>query len=151
MNEPLPPQVDHKAAYYRRDQQDGVTAPDLTRTGSYAEHIVRARGKRTQFTSVSLSPIKIRRFGPTLYRVRREALQADSHELVEHHQVMSELRRVARQADKSDRARALQAIRYADSAEEGLIDWRFDTPRVDRQELLTWAWGEIQRCFSKPK
>lgn len=151
MSEPLPPQSDHEAVYYRRDQQDGVTAPDLTKSCSYAEHIVRARGRRTQFTSVSLSSHKISRFGPTLYQVRREALQLDAHELVEHHRVLTELRRVASEAEKADRARAIRAIQYARMAQEGLINWRFDTSRIDRQDLIIWAWRKIQAYFSKLK
>jgi hypothetical protein len=44
-------------AYFRRDQRDGVGPPDLSKVCTYAEHIVHARGKRTQFTSVSLNEI----------------------------------------------------------------------------------------------
>ena len=63
--------------YFRRDQADGVTAPDLSKDCSYAEHIVRARGKRTQLTSVSLDPQKINDFGPALYRALRPDIDGD--------------------------------------------------------------------------
>jgi hypothetical protein len=42
--------------YFRRDQAVGVAAPDLLKDCSYAEHIVHARGKRTQLTGISLDP-----------------------------------------------------------------------------------------------
>ena len=51
--------------YFRRDQRDGVSPPDLSKDCTFAEHIVHARGKRTQFTSVSLDLSKIRDFGDT--------------------------------------------------------------------------------------
>jgi len=38
--------------YFRQDQSDGISPPDLTKNTTFAEHIVRARGKRTKYTSV---------------------------------------------------------------------------------------------------
>jgi hypothetical protein len=35
--------------YYRKDQSSGITAPNLAKCCSYAEHIVSARGKRDQY------------------------------------------------------------------------------------------------------
>ena len=52
--------------YYRGDQKAGITAPDLTKDVEYADHVVKARGKRTQFTSVSKTPAKIVDFGEML-------------------------------------------------------------------------------------
>ena len=52
--------------YFRQDKETGFTAPDLSKNCTDAEHIVRARGKRTQLTSVSLAPTKIHDFGPKL-------------------------------------------------------------------------------------
>lgn len=37
--------------YFRGDRSSGITAPDLTKEVDYADHIVKARGKRTCFTS----------------------------------------------------------------------------------------------------
>jgi len=82
-------------AYFRRDQRDGVCPPDLSKVCTYAEHIVHARGKRTQFTSVSLNLAKIKDFGDTDYRLNRERAEGDAHGVVEHEALLSELQRVA--------------------------------------------------------
>jgi len=136
--------------YFRRDQADGITGPDFSKDSTYAEHIVRARGKRTQLTSVSLDPLKIKDFGPALYRVLRPKLDND-HTLVEHGPLMQELRRVAASSSKEDRARALQALRYAERRQEGLISWNFSLQGVQRKELIPWAMGKIQQYFTFTK
>jgi hypothetical protein len=78
--------------YFRRDQADGISAPDLSKSSTYAERIVHAQGKRTRFTSVSLDLTKIRDFGDTDYRLDREQVTNDGHRLVEHEELLSELR-----------------------------------------------------------
>jgi hypothetical protein len=135
--------------YFRRDQADGVSAPDLSKDCSYAEHIVRARGKRTQFTSVSLDPNKIDDFGPTLYRAIRHAIAGDGHTLVEHAELMRELRAAAESSQREERARAIQAQRYAKRREEGLVEWRFALGNVERKDLITWAFRHVQKYFAE--
>jgi hypothetical protein len=78
--------------YFRRDQRDGISPPDLSKDCTFAEHIVHARGKRTKFTSVSLDLSKIRDFGDTDYRLERQKLVSDRHRLIEHEFLISELR-----------------------------------------------------------
>jgi hypothetical protein len=135
--------------YYRRDQLAGVTAPDLSKDCSYAEHIVRARGKRTQLTSVSREPDRIRDFGPVLYQVIQNQIHVGGHSLLEHAELMQELRRAAETNDKAERIRAVQAQRYAKRRVEGLIKWSFNTSGVDRNDLITWAFVRIQKCFRR--
>lgn len=135
--------------YFRRDQDDGVTAPDLSKMSSYAEHIVRARGKRTQFTSVSLDPARIRDFGPTLYRLQKSVVQNDQHHMVEHDALLASLRKTIESADKAERARALQAMRYATTRVEGLVRWNFQASAVEPKNLVTWAFKNVQKYFSK--
>jgi hypothetical protein len=137
------------ADYFRRDQDGGVTAPDLSKDCTYAEHIVRARGKRTQLTSVSLAPHKIRDFGPALYRVLRDEIDRDDHTIVEHSDLMGHLRNVAESSDKEERARAIQAQRYAKRRLEGLVKWEFSIGGIDRKALITWAFGNVQKYFGK--
>lgn len=149
MSEAKTPPEPGRVPYYRRDQKDGITPPDLSKTCTYAEHIVHARGKRTQYTSVSLDAQKIAKFGPSLYELECEFVEKDQHGLIEHQRLMTELQRVAKQCEKEERARALQAIRYARSALEGLVDWKFDTSGVERKELITWTWRKIQPYFRK--
>ncbi|HUB11333.1 MAG TPA: hypothetical protein VMB34_05195 [Acetobacteraceae bacterium] len=99
--------------YYRRDQAVGVTAPDLSKDCTLAEHIVRARGKRTQYTSVSLNPDKIDDFGPSLYQALCPEILQAGHAIIAHEALLQGLRDAAAGADKADRRRAFQAQRYA--------------------------------------
>jgi hypothetical protein len=135
------------ADYYRRDQSDGVTAPDLSKDCSVASHIVRARGKRTKYTSVSLDQNKIDDFGPTLYKALCREVVLNGHTIIEHGALMRDLREAALSSDKGDRLTALQAQRYATRRREGLIDWSFDISRVDRKDLITWAFRQVQKFF----
>ena len=89
--------------YFRQDQEKGVTAPDLSKDCTYAEHIVRARGKRTQLTSVSLDPTKIHEFGPKLYQVLLHVIDQDQHTIVEHAELLASLRVVAGSSKRSAR------------------------------------------------
>lgn len=85
--------------YFRRDQRDGISPPDLSKESTFAEHIVHARGKRTRFTSVSLDLAKNKDFGDTDYRLERQKLLDDEHTLVEHESLLHELRRVIREGE----------------------------------------------------
>jgi hypothetical protein len=133
--------------YFRRDQRDGISPPDLSKECTFAEHIVHSRDKRTRFTSVSLDLAKIRDFGDTDYRLERQKLLDDRHELVEHEALIDELQRVIREGEKAERSRALQALRYATRRKEGLVNWSFDLSRVARKDLLTWAKARVQPYF----
>lgn len=135
--------------YYRRDQADGITAPDLSKNCTFAEHIVRARGKRTQLTSVSLEPDKITDFGPALYQVVRAELNGGNHTLVEHDELMRRLRDAAATGVKEERAHAIQAQRYAKRRREGLVRWNFAVDGIDRKDLITWAFRRVQKHFRK--
>jgi len=135
--------------YFRRDQADGVTAPDLTKDCSFAEHIVRARGKRTQLTSVSLDPLRIHDFGPMLYRALQPEIAQDGHAIVAHAELMQQLRTAAASNEKEERARALQAQRYAKRRQEGLVQWTFSLEGVDRKTLITWAFRNVQKDFNR--
>ena len=135
--------------YFRRDQADGVTAPDLSKDCSYAEHIVRARGKRTQLTSVSLDPQKINDFGPALYRALRPDIDGDGHAIIEHSELLQHLRVSAELNEKEERVRALQAQRYAKRRKEGLVKWNFSFGGIDRKNLTSWAFQNIQKYFRR--
>jgi hypothetical protein len=141
--------TDVSADYFRRDQDGGITAPDLAKDCTFAEHIVRARGKRTQLSSVALEPERIRDFGPVLYRALSAEMLADGHSLVEHAALLSALRATATSATKEERARAIQTQRYARRRTEGLVQWSFDTAAVERKDLISWAFGKVQKYFTK--
>jgi|GEM_PF-1098485 len=135
--------------YFRRDQVKGVTAPDLSKDCTYAEHIVRARGKRTRFTSVSLDRCKIDDFGPQLYFLVRDSVDDDGHVVVEHEELINNLRETALSSEKGERARAIQAQRYAKRRLECLVKWNFLIDEIERKSLITWAFNNIQKYFRK--
>jgi hypothetical protein len=135
--------------YFRRDQYDGISPPDLSKECTFAEHIVHARGKRTQLTSVSFDLNKIKDFGEADYRLeQRETIDA-GHQLIEHDTLVSELKCVVRDGEKADRLRAVQAIRYATRRKEGIVSWRFDISRVARKDLIAWAYARVQSFFTR--
>lgn len=133
--------------YYRRDQKEGITAPNLAKCCSYAEHIVSARGKRDQYTSVSLAPHTIRIFGERLYRLLKDALLEEGHDLVEHTRLLNALREVAGTQNKAHHARAVQALRYAKKRKEGLIEWKFETHSVASKDMISWTYAKVQHYF----
>ena len=135
--------------YFRGDRAEGVTPPDLSKDCTFSEHVVRARGKRTRFTSVSKDHAKIRDLGDTVYQVRRDPLSSEGHGLVEHEALVKELRRVAREGSRGERARANQALRYATRRLEGLVDWRFNVSAVEQKDLINWAYRHIQPYFQR--
>jgi hypothetical protein len=149
VNEDTVSRSDPSRPYFRRDQRDGVSPPDPSKVCTYAQHIVHARGKRTQFTSVSLDLAKIRDFGDTNYRLRREEAEAEGHEIVEHESLLGHLQRAVRDEQKAERLRAIQAIRYARQRMEGLVAWNFNISGVERKDLIDWARGRIQKYFVK--
>jgi hypothetical protein len=138
--------AEQEREWYRRDQADGITPPNLLRDCSFAEHIVRARGKRDRYTSVSFSPDSIREFGDTLWRLKRAELEAAGHLLIEPQALLDQLSRTIREDDKAERTRAVQALRYARRRKEGLVDWRFDIAGVERRRLFSWT-AERVRCY----
>lgn len=135
--------------YFRRDQADGISAPDLAREDSYVDHIVHARGKRTRFTSVSLDLERIRDFGECSYRLRRVEAEADGHAVIEHEILITSLRRTATTGEKGERLKAVQALRYARLRKEGLVDWGFEIAGLERKDVIAWAGRQIQRYFAR--
>jgi len=133
--------------YFRRDQNDGVSPPDLNKDCSYADHIVHARGKRTRFTSLTLDPARCRDFGKCTYRLLREPAEADKHKIVEHEHLLTELHQTAVRGEKDERLKAIHAFRYARMRKEGLVDWQFDISRIERKEVISWAHRQIQKYF----
>jgi hypothetical protein len=133
--------------YFRGDQRAGVSAPNLAKPCSFADHIVHARGKRTAYTSVSLDIGSIERFGEVNYQLLRQLAEEDLHVVVEHEHLLSSLIRSAREGEKADRAKAVIALRYAKNRKEGLVDWKFDITTVAPKDVINWAQRKIQMYF----
>jgi hypothetical protein len=135
--------------YFRRDQRDGVSPPDMSKDCTFAENIVHARGKRTQFTSVSLDLSKIRDFGDTNYKLERDKTVSDGHSVVEHEELLAELRRSIREAQREDSDRAARALVYATRRKEGLVNCAFNTSSLARKDLIAWALARVQDYFTR--
>jgi hypothetical protein len=63
--------------------------------------------------------------------------------------LMTSLLLTAASARKDERARAIQAQRYARRRKEGLVDWSFEVTGIDRKDLISWAFQNIQKYFTK--
>jgi hypothetical protein len=137
------------AEYFRRDQKTGISPPDLSKTCTYAEHVVHARGKRTQFTSITLDPTKCRDFGDVTYRLKRPHVDNDGHRVVEHAHLIDALRQSARESEKAERQRSLVALQYATRRLEGVVDWRFDVSSVERKDVIAFALAHVAAYFAK--
>lgn len=134
---------------FRGDQQAGITAPDLAKPCDFADHIVRARGKRTAYTSVSRDRHAIERFGECQYLLLRKPLLADNHRLIEHVELIQHLEQAARERDKADRLTAVPALRYARMRREGLVAWNFRFDSIERMNLISWAGEKVQPYFKR--
>ena len=137
------------AEYFRRDQKTGISPPDLSKICTYAEHIVHARGKRTQFTSITLDPMKSRDFGDVTYRLKRPDVDKDGHRVVEHAHLIDALRQSARESEKAERQRSLVALQYAKRRLEGVVDWRFDISSIERKDIIAFALARVTAYFAK--
>jgi hypothetical protein len=137
------------STYYRGDQLAGITAPDLAQQCDFSEHIVRARGKRTPYTSVSLDRHAIERFGECDYLLLRDLIDRREHALVEHADLLRLLGEAARGRDKAEKLMAVRALDYARRRKEGLVVWKFDVASVERKNLISWAYQRVQEFFQK--
>jgi hypothetical protein len=135
--------------YYRGDQKAGISAPNLLKACTYADHVVSARGRKTRYTSVSLDRGKIERFGEVDYLLLREGVDRDGHSVIEHETLVKVLRETASEGEKAERLKAVRALHYALLRKEGLVDWKFDISRVDEKNVITFAHGAIQKYFRK--
>ncbi|HEU4410440.1 MAG TPA: hypothetical protein VFS43_34615 [Polyangiaceae bacterium] len=136
--------------YYRGDQADGITPPNLADTSTYAQHIVHARGKRTRYTSISTDPASITDFGTQLWRVLRPKLDEENHS-IEHHDALLRvlLDQAHTAADKAARQIAREAHRRAQRRREALICWNFDVSGVARKDLQAWAQRHVRPYFAR--
>lgn len=136
--------------YYRGDEANNITPPDLADQSSYAEHIVKARGKRSRFTSISTDPTSIRDFGTQLWRALQPALSAGGHDIEPHNALLQTLLNQAHtDPDKSTRQLARKAHGRAQKRREALICWHFNVSGVERKALQAWAQRHVQPYFAK--
>ncbi len=135
--------------YFRRDQESGVSAPNPLNVCEPWEHIVKARGKRTNYTSVSLDQNSIRVFGPQLYRLLYTDITSDGHNLMEHQLLVATLTNAARTGDSRTKDLAIRALRYARRRREGLVGWGIDVSGIERKNVITHTYTLIQQYFAR--
>lgn len=67
---------------------------------------------------------------------------------MEHDALLQGLRDIIQSSDKAERARAIQAVRYATRRLEGLVKWNFDTSTVPPKDLINWAAQRVGAYFT---
>ena len=137
------------ADYFRRDQSDEITPPNLGNESTYAEHVVHARGKRTQYTSLSTDPASIKDFGPQLWRFHEALAAAAGHRVLDPPSLVMALRRELGSKDLRARELAARALPRATQRKEALVLWAFDTTRISRKELSEWARPHMRQYFTR--
>ncbi|QSQ19249.1 hypothetical protein JY651_28355 [Pyxidicoccus parkwayensis] len=138
------------ADFFRQDQSDEITPPNLGMEATYAEHIVHARGKRTQYTSLSTDPSCIKDFGPQLWRFHEAPAAADGHRVLGHQDLVATLREeLTSSRDRKARELAARALPRAIQRKEALVLWAFDISRISRKELSEWARPHVRRYFTR--
>lgn len=136
--------------YFRQDQEDGITPPNLGDSSTFAEHIVHARGKRTRYTSLSTDPEAIKIFGPQLWRFHEAAATQEGHRVVTHEELLTWLKQECTSSpDPKARDLAIRALPRARQRREALVVWNFQTSNVERKLLTEWARPHVRKYFSK--
>jgi len=67
----------------------------------------------------------------------RNFIDNDGHEIIEHEELINNLRDTALSGNKSERARAIQAQRYAKRRLECLVNWNFQIDGIERKSIIT--------------
>ena len=135
--------------HFRNDSPNGITPPNPDANVSHVDHITKARGKRTQFTSVSQDADSIRHFSGELYRCSRIAVQGDGHTFVEHNDLVDGIRQTILKSRREEKIKAERALQYTTRAKEALINWKFDFRRVPRKDRITRCGDQIQAYFTQ--
>ncbi|MGO9018041.1 MAG: hypothetical protein ACLQBD_26090 [Syntrophobacteraceae bacterium] len=137
------------SVHYRRDNPNGITAPNPDAPKDMVSHITKHRGMKTAYTSVSEDKSAIEHFSGELYKTESDHVVRDKHIFHDHSSTISSLNELIQTSRKGERVVALRALQLAKRAKEALIDWQFSLDSVDRNERITWVFRYIQRYFSK--
>ncbi|GAA4422411.1 hypothetical protein GCM10023155_06000 [Bremerella cremea] len=135
------------ALHFRKDSPNGITPPNPDVSVSPVDHITKARGKKTQYTSVSESEDSIRHFSGQCYRCESSEIVSEGHEVLLHADLLMLLRTTALGAQRAEKIKAERALQLATRAREALIDWKFDLKGVARKDRITHSASQIQKFF----
>jgi hypothetical protein len=135
--------------HYRKDNPNGITAPNPDGNRNIVEHITKHRGMKTPYTSVSEDPNAIRHFSGELYKTDPDNVIADGHNFKSHSDVTDELRSIIQTSARSERILANRAFQYAKRAKEALIDWQFSLDNIRKKHRISWCYNQIQKYFQR--
>jgi hypothetical protein len=133
------------SVHYRRDNPNGITAPNPDAPKDKIAHITKYRGGRTPYTSVSEDKMAIEHFDGILYKAESDNIIRDNHIFHDHSSLMTYLKGIIQSSRKGDRVIAERALLLAKHAKEALIDWKFALESIDRNERMTYCYRKIQQ------
>ena len=135
--------------HYRKDNPNGVTAPNPDGDRDIVAHITKHRGMKTPYTSVSEDQNAIRHFSGELYKTDSDDIVAGGHVFKNHSEVVDELTSIIQTSARAERILAGRAFQYVKRAKEALIDWRFLLDNVKKKDRISWCYSHIQKYFQR--
>lgn len=135
--------------HYRKDNPNGVTAPNPDGDRNIVAHITKHRGMKTPYTSVSEDQNAIKHFSGELYKTDSDDIIADGHVFKSHSDVMDVLTSICQASAREEKVLAGRTIQYAKKAKEALIDWKLSLDRIDRKNRISWCYRHIQKYFQR--
>jgi hypothetical protein len=135
--------------HYRKDNPNGITAPNPELERNVIFHITKCRGMKTPYTSVSEDINAINHFDGVTYRTNSDDIRTDNHIFITHANLLQELQNVIRTAKRAEKVKAERAYMLAQRAREGLIDWQFCLDSIERKNRIAFCFTQIQKYFHK--
>lgn len=132
--------------HYRGDQDKGITAPNLGLDVTFAEHVVKARGRKSNYTSVSENRAAAQIFGK-VYTLDEIGLRNDGHQLFCSISIQKSLQDTIKSGGPQAQL-ALRAVPRVAKNSECLIKWDFKIPsKFTGGSLISWTYNTIQKYF----
>lgn len=135
---------------FRKDNPNGITAPNPDGNRDIIEHITKHRGQKTPYTSVSEDRGAINHFDGVMYTAETASICTDGHDVISHSDISTQLKTTIQSTtDKRERALASRAFMLATRAREALIDWQLNASTIPRKDRITHCFSQIQKYFNK--
>jgi hypothetical protein len=133
--------------HYRKDNPNGVTAPNPDGPNDIVSHITKCRGMKTALTSVSADRDAIKHFSGELYSTESDLIVRDGHAFIDHPRLIEKLKEIILSSHKEEKIKASRALQLAMRAKEALINWQFPLDTIERKERIGWCFRQIQKYF----
>ena len=135
--------------HYRKDNPNGITAPNPDGNRDIVGHITKHRGIKTPYTSVSEDKNAIRHFSGETYKTDSADIEADNHLFITHSTLLQEIGKTVQTAKRGEKILASRAHMLAQRAKEALIDWQFNLDSIERKNRITFCNTQIQKYFHR--